>query len=43
MTQSGSDYSLVKMSEEVGEVEVAQRGVGLGGSLRIRREERVRD
>lgn len=36
-------YSLVKMSEEVGEVEVAQRRVGFGGSFRVRREERVRD
>lgn len=31
------------MSKEVGEVEVAQRGMCLRGSLRIRREERIRD
>lgn len=36
-------YSLMKMSEEIREVKVAQRGVGLGGSLRVRREKRVCD
>lgn len=36
-------YSLVKVPEEVGEIEVAQRGVGFRSSLRVRREERVRD
>lgn len=37
------NHSLVKMSEEVCKIEIAQRGMRLRGSLRIRREERVRD
>jgi hypothetical protein len=36
-------HSLVKMSEEVCKVEIAQRGMGLRGSFWVRREERVRN
>jgi len=36
-------HSLVEMSEEVCKVEIAQRRMGLRGSLRVRREKRVRD
>jgi len=33
----------VEVSEEVCKIEIAQRRMGLRGSLRVRREERVRD
>lgn len=37
------NHSLVEVSEEIGEIEIAQRRVGFGGSLRVCREECVRD